>query len=92
MKTEKDLQKKSKKVAMVATFIPEKDLERMDEIIKKYRFSSRYQLLKYLVHCFLKVADPLPGEVANRDIEEMFEGYEASSSEDFNDTKRGGVI
>lgn len=68
------------------------DIDRLDDIIKKYQFKSRYQLLQYLIRCFLKVADPKEDEFVPKDIEEMFEGYETASREDFQNTKRGVSI
>ena len=34
------------------------DLHRLQQIAKDYHFSSVYELNNYLVHCFLRVADP----------------------------------
>lgn len=54
------------------------------EVIKvKYHFKSTYQIMSYLAHCFLRVADkehdeidePLPEE-----IEEMFDDYSNAES------------
>lgn len=54
------------------------DFDRLNAIKEKYGFKSVYEILNYLVHCFLRVADPdndpitepLPAE-----IEEMFSGF-----------------
>jgi len=34
------------------------DLHRLQQIAKDYHFNSVYELNNYLVHCFLRVADP----------------------------------
>lgn len=78
-------------IQVKARVMPE-ELNRLDGIIKKYQFKSRYQLLQYLIRCFLKVADPKEDEFVPKDIEEMFEGYETASREDFQNTKRGASI
>ena len=46
----------------------------------------------YLVDCFLKVADPKDDEVVPKEIEEMFDGFEVLSSEDYQTTKKGVSI
>ena len=67
--------------------------KRLDEIVEKYNFRSRYQVLQYLVKCFIRVADPKPDdEVVPADIEEMFEGYQTYNKIDFQDIKRGTSI
>lgn len=63
------------------------DIDRLDDIIKKYQFKSRYQVVQYLIKCFLKVADPRPDEIVNKDIEEMFDGYDSVSRDDFQNVK-----
>ena len=70
-------------VQLKARLTPE-ELDRLDKIIKKYKFKSRYHLLQYILQCFLKVADPEPEDVT----EEAFDGYETASYEDFQATKR----
>ena len=67
--------------------------KRLDEIVEKYNFRSRYQVLQYLVKCFIRVADPQPtDEVVPADIEEMFEGYQTYNKLEFQDIKRGTSI
>lgn len=79
--------------AQIKTEIPKEYMVRLDEIVEKYRFRSRYQLLQYLVKCFIRVADPKPDdEVVPMDIEEMFEGYQTPSKREFQDIKRGSAI
>lgn len=79
--------------AQIKTEIPKEYMKRLDEIVEKYNFRSRYQLLQYLVKCFVRVADPQPDdEVVPMDIEEMFEGYQTPSKREFQDIKRGSAI
>lgn len=79
--------------AQIKTEIPKEYMIRLDEIVEKYNFRSRYQLLQYLVKCFIRVADPQPDdEVVPMDIEEMFEGYQTPSKREFQDIKRGSAI
>ena len=79
--------------AQIKTEIPKEYMRRLDEIVEKYNFRSRYQLLQYLVKCFIRVADPQPDEeVVPADIEEMFEGYQTVSKREFQDIKRGSAI
>lgn len=66
-----------------ARLTPE-ELSRLDGIVKKYQFKSRYHLLQYILQSFLRVADPEPEDVT----EEAFDGYETASYEDFQTTKR----
>ena len=79
--------------AQIKTEISKEYMERLDEIVEKYHFRSRYQLLQYLVKCFIRVADPKPDdEVVPADIEEMFEGYQTPYKREFQDIKRGSAI
>jgi metal-responsive CopG/Arc/MetJ family transcriptional regulator len=79
--------------AQIKTEIPKEYMVRLDEIVEKYHFRSRYQLLQYLVKSFVKVADPQPtDEVVPADIEEMFEGFQTPSKREFQDIKRGAAI
>lgn len=82
-------EKTSKDVKIVGVHIPKQDIERLDFIVKEYRFKSRYQLLKYIIQCFLKVADPRPEEVVNKDIEEMFDGWDSLEFGEYQNVKRG---
>lgn len=82
-----------KDVVQVKTEISAEYGDRLDEIIEKYHFKSRYQLLQYLVKNFIRVADPKPDEeVVPKDIEEMFDGYQTPSKRDFQGIKRGSAI
>ncbi|MBF0577719.1 hypothetical protein [Dysgonomonas sp. GY617] len=59
----------------IDTYVSLKDINRLGLICKEYGFSSTYQLLKYLVDCFLRVADPANDDNNNpvpHAIEEMF--------------------
>ena len=79
-------------MALLSTKISTEKIHRIDEIVIKYNFKSRYKLLMYLVDCFLKVADPIDDEVVPKEIEEMFDGFEVLSSEDYQTTKKGVSI
>ena len=51
------------------------DYERLSTIRKKYKFKSNYEIIQYLVHCFLRVADPENDEQIEpvpKEIEDMF--------------------
>ena len=79
--------------AQIKTEISKEYMERLDEIVEKYHFRSRYQLLQYLVKCFIRVADPKPDEeVVPEDIAEMFEEYQTYNKMEFQDIKRGAAI
>lgn len=77
----------------IKTEVPVEYAKRLDEIVEKYHFRSRYQVLQYLVKCFIRVADPKPDdEVVPADIEEMFEGYQTHTKMEFQDIKRGTAL
>ena len=79
--------------AQIKTEISKEYMERLDEIVEKYHFRSRYQLLQYLVKCFIRVADPKPDEeVVPEDIAEMFEEYQTYNKMEFQDIKRGTAL
>lgn len=56
--------------------------ERLDNIVKKYGFASRYEVMQYILSAFLTKADPgyLNEEEKNRDViaefAKLFEGFE----------------
>ncbi len=56
--------------------------ERLDNIVKKYGFASRYEVMQYILSAFLAKADPgyLNEEEKNRDViaefAKLFEGFE----------------
>lgn len=55
--------------------ISKSDYERLSTIRKKYKFKSNYEIIQYLVHCFLRVADPENDEQIEpvpKEIEDMF--------------------
>lgn len=65
------------KVEFIKIFsrVSKKDYQRLSEIRKKYGFKSNYQIIQYLVYCFLRVADPDNDtclEPVPPEIEEMF--------------------
>ena len=74
------------------------DYQRLKAIKEKYKFRSMYQIMKYLLHSFLQVADPITEAdlSVNKEIEEMFEdidGNERNNSkwidDKLNERKRG---
>ena len=50
----------------IDAYVSVEDIARLKRICKESGFKSTYQLLQYLVHCFLRVADP-----ANDPIDEL---------------------
>ena len=59
----------------IDTYVSIEDVERLKRICDKYSFKSIYQLLQYLVHCFLRVADPENDpitELVPDEIQDMF--------------------
>lgn len=59
----------------IDTYITVQDALRLKSICDKYGFKSTYQLLQYLVHCFLRVADPANDPIDEpipQEIEDMF--------------------
>lgn len=59
----------------IDTYVSLKDVNRLRSICTKYGFDSIYQLLQYLVDCFLRVADPANDENTEpvpHAIEEIF--------------------
>lgn len=66
--------------------------KRLDEIKEKYGFSSVYEIIQGLIHCFLRVADPevdQQSEPVPYDIEQMFaEMSEAERHVEFEKPKR----
>jgi len=69
------MDKKKYKKQKVDTYVSVEDVSRLRSICEKYGFKSIYQLLQYLIHCFLRVADPANDPIDKplpKDIEEMF--------------------
>ena len=56
---------------------------RLDKIKTDYHFKSTYEIMQYILGCFLRVADPMPDdddeEVLPDEIKEMF--YDLSEAE-----------
>lgn len=55
------------------------DHNRLLYIKSEYRFKSVSEILKYVIHCFLRVADPVNDnqvELLPDEIRDMFEGLE----------------
>lgn len=66
---------KKYKKQKIDTYVSVEDINRLKSICKKYGYNSIYELLKYLVHCFLRVADPENDpidELVPDEIREMF--------------------
>lgn len=85
--------KRNRKTIQVKAEITNAECERLDKIIKKYNFKSRYQVIQYLVKSFLKVADPRQEEDGvDEEIEKMFEDFECAGNENLPNVKRGGAI
>lgn len=59
----------------VQTYVSPTEMKRLESICEAYGFKSTYQVLQYLVHCFLRVADPQNDPIDQPlplEIEEMF--------------------
>lgn len=74
------------------THILPEERDKLDEVVRDYNFKSRYQLVQTIVRVFLKAVAPEGDEVVCKDIEEMFEGFETASLEDYDTVKRGSSI
>ena len=71
----KTVDKKKYKKQKIDTYLSVEDVARLRLVCEKYGFNSIYQLLQYLVHCFLRVADPKNDPINEPmpvEIEEMF--------------------
>lgn len=78
-----------KKLVKVQSYISKDDNDALERIVKKYNFRSRYQVIKYLIDCFLRIADPeKPNEPMPQEIEDMFEGYTNAESREYIKPKR----
>jgi len=67
--------RKNYKRQKIDTYVSVGDVSRLRAICGKFGFRSIYQLLQYLVHCFLRVADPPNDPIDEplpKEIEEMF--------------------
>ena len=74
-KAKEEKPNKKYKKQKIDTYVSVEDLKRLTIICEKYGFRSIYQLLQYLVHCFLRVADPesdKTNEPLPHEIKEMF--------------------
>lgn len=75
---------KKYKKQKIDTYVSVEDIKRLKAICEKYEFRSIYQLLQYLVHCFLRVADPENDPIVEPipdEIREMFIPYEEYGNE-----------
>ena len=71
----KTVDKAKYKKQKIDTYVSVEDIARLKMICVKYDFKSIYQLLQYLVHCFLRVADPKNDPIDEPlpiEIDEMF--------------------
>ena len=62
---------------MIKTRIKATDHKRLEDIRKKYGYKSIYEIFQILVHCFIRVADPIQDEILDpipEEIEELFQG------------------
>ena len=65
------------KPVMIQSKITEDTSRRLDEIVKKFGFTSRYEILQYLISAFLHYADPTtPADEPLRMISGIFAGCE----------------
>lgn len=69
--------KRLSKVEYIKIFsrVSRADYARLETIRKKYGFKSNYQIMQYILHCFLRVADPENDqqiEPVPAEIEDMF--------------------
>lgn len=70
--------KKLNRIEYVKIFsrVSKQDYQRLAAIRKKYGFKSNYEIVQYLMHCFLRVADPdndTQIEPVPYEIEQMFD-------------------
>lgn len=84
---------RKRNTVQVKSEITKEECDRLDHIIEKFAFKSRYQVIQYLVKSFLKVADPIIDEdEPDEEIEKMFDGFESAGSENLPNVKRGSAI
>lgn len=81
------------KCVMIQSKIDAGTAKRVDNIVNKYGFGSRYELMQYILSSFLRVADP-DGEITEDDVRmaeyaKMFEGFENAKNRIIT-TKPGG--
>ena len=73
------MRRRKKKTLMYGKIVARIDIDnfkRLSEIRDKYGFSSNYEIIQYLVACFLRVADPEHDETEEPvpdEIKDMFE-------------------
>ncbi|MFR1084142.1 MAG: hypothetical protein ACLSCE_04180 [Bacteroides cellulosilyticus] len=84
--------KKTKMFGKIVARIDLDNFKRLSEIRDKYGFSSNYEIIQYLVACFLRVADPEHDETEEPvpdEIKDMFADYsEAEKHFEFVKPKR----
>lgn len=75
------MSRKKKKIQTFGKIVARIDLDsfkRLSEIRDKYGFSSNYEIIQYLVACFLRVADPEHAEEYEPvpdEIQDMFADF-----------------
>lgn len=75
------MRRRKKKTLMYGKIVARIDIDnfnRLSEIRDKYGFSSNYEIIQYLVACFLRVADPEHDETDEPvpdEIKDMFSDY-----------------
>ena len=91
MNTEK---RKDYKRQKIDTYVSVGDVGRLRVVCNKYGFRSIYQLLQYLVHCFLRVADPANDQIDEpmpKEIEEMFTDNEEWERHEYSSSSHEGM-
>lgn len=88
---------KPSKIEYIKIFsrVSRSDYNRLTEIKKKYGFKSNYEIVQYLMRCFLRVADPDKDtctEPIPVEIEEMFASMTDSGAVDIDDPSIGGIV
>lgn len=85
--------RKMKRISIqVSTHLLPEEVHKLEEVVREYNFKSRYQLIQTIIRAFLKAVAPEGDEFVCKDIEEMFEGFETASLEDYDTVKRGRSI
>lgn len=75
------MRRKKKKIQMYGKIVARIDMDsfkRLSEIRDKYGFNSNYEIIQYLVGCFLRVADPEHEEIEEPvpdEIQSMFADF-----------------
>lgn len=74
----------------IDTYVTLEEVSRLNAICAVYGFKSTYKLLQYLIHCFLRVADPendaIDDPLANEIIEMFTQNEEWETRTESNNT------